>query len=380
MNARRSGTAQIEALERRRLLHGAPHGPAFFITQTNLVSDGFVPAQHVDKNLINPWGVSYSATSAFWVSDNNASVSTLYDGTGTPQSLVVAIPGGGGASSNPTGQVFNSSAGFVVHEGTKSGPAVFIFVGEDGGISGWNPTVDHANAILAVDNSAVPDAADGAVYKGAALAPVGHGKTDLFVTNFRSGAVEVYDDTFARVTLRAGAFHDSRIPAGFAPFNVQNINGKLYVTYAEQNDEKHDDVAGAGNGFVDVFNTEGRLLSRLQHGSFLNSPWGVTQAPASWGRLAGDILVGQFGSGNIDVFSHGRFRGFLSDQTNAPISIDGLWDITPGNGGAAGNTSNIYFTAGLNHESDGLFGSLSFQDSDDSNGKGDDTGRHGDHD
>ncbi|HZL37374.1 MAG TPA: TIGR03118 family protein [Tepidisphaeraceae bacterium] len=389
MDVKQIGGVSVERLEGRLLMHGGHHGLDAFVTQTNLVSDGFVAAQNVDKNLINPWGVAFGPTSPFWISDNNSGLATLYDGAGTPQSLVVNIPGGGGAAGNPTGQVFNGGPGFVVHEGAKSGPAAFILVGEDGGISGWSPAVDTHNAILAVDNSSVPDAANGAVYKGATLAPVSKGHSDLFVANFRAGTIEAYDDTFAPVHFSNGAFQDRHIPAGYAPFNVQNVNGKLYVTYAKQNDQKHDDVAGAGNGFVDVYNTRGKLLQRLQHGSFLNSPWGVTQAPASWGHLAGDILVGQFGSGNIDIFNRdGRFVGFLNDSTGAPVTIDGLWDITPGNatatnGGKAGSVSSIYFTAGLNHEQDGLFGSLTINNGDNDNDLGspsDDAHDHGMHD
>lgn len=378
---------EIENLETRVLMHGGFDGNdiAGTVTQTNLVSDGAVPAAHIDKNLLNPWGIAFSpsangkAGSPFWISDNNAGVATLYDGNGVAQPpppngpLVVTIPPATGSTmANPTGQVFNTdSGGFVVSKGGKSGSSVFMFVGEDGGISGWNPAVDRNNAVLEVDNG------PNAVYKGATLGQV-NGNTDLYVTNFRAATVEVYDDHFKPVDLGKTAFVDHRIPAGFAPFNVQNINGNLFVTYAKQNDAKHDDVAGPGNGFVDIYNTSGKLIGRLDHGRFLDSPWGVTVAPADWGRMAGDILVGQFGSGRIDIFDHhGEFRGFLRDASNKPVVIDGLWSLTPGNDGGAGVSDKIYFTAGINKEADGLFGSLTFNPAANNNNNDNDDNRNG---
>ena len=351
-----SATSEIslEPLEQRRLLSSG----IAIVAQKNLVSDGFVAAAHVDSNLKNPWGVAFSPGGAFWVANNNSGTAGLYDGTGAsvPSLPFITVPGGGGGAGNPTGQVFNPGTGFNVQKDNGApGSSKFIFVGEDGGISGWSPSVDSTHAVLAVDNSAT-----GAVYKGATLAQVGR-KTELFVTNFNSGAVEVYNDTFSRVQLSRG-FQDKSIPAGFAPFNIQNIGGLLYVTYAKQNAAKHDDVGGPGNGYIDVYNVQGKLRSRLQHGSFLSSPWGVTKAPKSWGRFAGDILVGQFKSGNIDIFNprNGRFAGFVSDANKAPVQIDGLWAITPGTGSATGSTQDIFFTAGVNEEQGGLFGSLSF--------------------
>ena len=345
----------VERLESRQLLSASAAANGF-VTQVNLVSDGFVAANHTDPNLKNPWGLAFAPGGPFWVADNNSGLATLYDGAGTNQGLVVTIPGGGGGTANPSGQVFNPGNGFVVHKnGGASGPATFIFVGEDGAISGWNGSVDQNNAILAVDNST-----SGAVYKGAALADVGGG-SELFITNFHAGTVEVYDSTFSPVALGATAFHDKRIPKGFAPFNVQNVNGQLYVTYAKQDATGQNDVGRPGNGFVDVFDTGGNLVRRLAHGSFLDSPWGVTVAPSTWGRFAGDILVGQFKSGRIDIFnSRGGFVGFLRDQHNKPLTIDRLWALTPGAGLPASDPNTIYFSAGVNDEKDGLFGSLAF--------------------
>jgi uncharacterized protein (TIGR03118 family) len=342
----------LEALERRQLLSAALGG---FATQTNLVSDGFVAAAHTDADLKNPWGIAFTPDAEFWVSDNNAGVTTLYDGNGVKQSLVVTIPGAGGQDGTPTGQVYVGGSGFAVHGSGGTGASDFVFVGEDGIISGWSPSVDATNALVAVDNSA-----SGAVYKGATLGQV-KGHSDLFVANFNSGAIEVYNSNFSRVQLSSKAFQDKTIPQGFAPFNVQNVGGQLFVTYAKQDAAKHDDVGGAGNGYVDVFNTSGKLIRRLQHGSFLDSPWGVAKAPTSWGKIAGDTLVGQFKSGQIDVFSKtGRFISALSDQSGQPIVNDRLWALSPGSGSSTSSPQTLYFTAGVNDENDGLFASLTF--------------------
>jgi uncharacterized protein (TIGR03118 family) len=332
------------------------------VAVTNLVSDGApgLPAAHTDANLKNPWGVSFQPGQEWWVSDNGTGVSTLYAGTGAAFPLVVSIPaaGGGGASSAPTGQVANTTSGFVVHGGGGvSGPAQFIFVGEDGGITGWNPSVDATHAVMAVDQSA-----QGSVFKGAALGTRG-GKPFLFAADFRNGAVDTFDSNFAPFHRR-GMFADPQIPAGFAPFNVQNVGGALFVTYARQDAAKHDDVAGSGNGFVDEFDTAGRLIMRLQHVSTMNSPWGVAQAPASWGAAAGDLLVGQFGSGEVLEFNarRGTYLGLLRRAAdNRPVREDGLWALQFADGGQTGSPNTLFFTAGPNEEADGLFGSMTFQ-------------------
>ncbi len=345
------GRLLLEPLEARTLFS------IDFFVQANLHSDGALPAVQVDPpanvQLVNPWGLSYSPTGPFWVSDNGTGISTLYNGSGTQQSLVVSIPGAGGAASAPTGQIFNSTTGFTVSENGKSAPALFIFTGEDGEISGWNPAVDATHAILMVDHSA-----DGAVFKGITNLTTS-GKNFLLAADFHNGKIDIFNSSFLEVT-RKGAFVDRHLPKGFAPFNVQNIGGQIYVTYAKQDADKHDDVAGAGNGFVDVFASNGKFERRLQSGSFLNSPWGVTIAPKSWDNFAGDILVGNFGSGRIDVFSArtGRFLDELRDTNHNPIVIDGLWALKFGNGGQAGDADTLFFTAGTNDEADGLFGSL----------------------
>ena len=372
---RESGSQLIETLERRQLLSGGLGDDRGFVHQTNLVTSGNAgseKATFTDPTLINPWGLASSTTSPFWVSDNGAGVTTLYNGTGAKVKLqlnpppappfenVVIPPATGSTISNPTGQVFAGGDGFIPDARNHPGvPAVFIFVGEDGGISAWNPAF-KGNAVLAVDNGNA-DQNLNAVYKGVTIGDVGTSHF-LYAANFRAGQIEVYNTNFTPVTM-PGGFVDKHIPAGFAPFNVQSVGGNLIVTYAKQNATKHDDVAGAGNGFVDEFNTQGVLVRRFDRGRFLDSPWGVAQVPAtatSWGKLAGDTLVGQFGSGRIDIFApDGDFRGFLHDDvTGQRVTIDGLWALRFGNGAAAGPTDTLFFTAGTAGESAGLFGSL----------------------
>jgi len=241
---------------------------------TNLQSDIAGVAQRVDPNLVNPWGVAVpSPTGPIWVSDNGTGVSTLYHEDGTAVPLVVTIPTSarnkdGGT---PTGVAFNGTSFFKVTLNGNSQPGRFIFVSEDGSISGWNPQLDRTHAIIAVDNG-TNNGTNRAVYKGATLG-VANSHNFLYVTNFHSGQVETYDENFHQVN--PNGFADPNIPAGFAPFGIQNLNGQIYVTYALQNKERHDDVAGPGNGFVNVFDTSGNLIKRLISNGNLNSPWGL---------------------------------------------------------------------------------------------------------
>jgi uncharacterized protein (TIGR03118 family) len=335
--------------------------------QTNLVSDVPGLAAHTDPNLRNPWGTSTGPGLPIWVSDNAAGVTTLYDGAGNPQpgtknQLVVSIPAppaaGPGAAGSPTGTVFNPTTdGFVVSKGGASGPSRFLFATEDGLIAGWNPNVDRTHAVIAVDRSNVLDTsgAVGAVYKGLALVTTQVG-TFLYATNFRFGTVEVFDSQFNLVKT----FTDARVPAGFAPFGIHNIGGNLFVTFAEQDAAKHDDVAGAGHGFVDEFSPNGDLVQRLVTGGKLDSPWAVTMAPPAFGAFGGDILIGNFGDGHINAFepSNGEFAGQLRDQTGTPTTIPGLWGLRFPTGSLNVPANTLYFTAGINHEADGLLGTL----------------------
>jgi uncharacterized protein (TIGR03118 family) len=333
--------------------------------QTNLVSDIPGLAEHTDANLKNPWGTSVGPGSPIWVSDNHAGVTTLYDGAGNAQPRVVAIPAppsaGNGAVGAPTGQAFNTfdstSSDFVISKGGVSGPAFFLFATEDGTIAGWNPSVDNTDAVIAVDHSTTTDGTGdvGANYKGLALVATPNGKF-IYATSFRFGKVDVFDNHFNLVD----SFTDPTVPAGFAPFGIHNIGGKLYVTFAKQGPGKDDDDARPGNGFVDVFSPNGDLLQRLVSRGRLDSPWAVTLAPSTFGAFGGDILVGNFGDGRINAYDPvtGEFKGELSNPVGGPVSIDGLWGLrfAPATPGATPNT--LFFTAGLNTEAAGLFGTL----------------------
>src|SRR2546423_6317039 len=325
---------------------GAGAGKTAF-TQTNLVSNRTDQgAGVVDPSLQNPWGISAGPTTPMWVSDNGAGVTTLYRGDGSKVPLTVVIPPGAGsgeAQGTPTGTVFNGNG--AAFRGDR-----FLFATEDGTIAGWQPaygTVAHTQ----VDNS-LP--APGAVYKGLAIGSTATGDR-IYAANFRGGAVDVFNGNYAP----AGSFTDPKIPANYAPFNVQNLGGVLYVTFAMRDATGHDDIAGQGHGFVDAFDTNGNLLRRLVSHGRLDSPWGLAIAPASFGDFAGDLLAGNFGDGRINAYTvaKGNFRGTLSSGTNrAPITIDGLWALRVGN--AAADPNAVYFTAGINHEADGLLGKI----------------------
>jgi uncharacterized protein (TIGR03118 family) len=336
---------------------------------TPLVSDIAGTAPHTDPVLQNAWGVAFTpAASPFWIADNATGCATLYDGDGTIVSLQVKIPFPGGAvpasacqhldptkptPAAPTGLVWNPTTNpttaFLVPKTTL--PASFIFATEDGTISAWTGGLTPSNAaVLAVDKS------PGAVYKGLVFGVNANG-VFLFATNFRAGTIDVFDHTYKLVTTDGG-FKDPAIPPGYAPFGIQNINGDLFVTYALQNAAQHDDVAGKGHGFVDVFDTDGHLLRRFASRGTLNSPWGVARASFAFGRFSGDILVGNFGDGKINVFdSDGRFLDELEGPDGKPLVIDGLWTLTLG-GGAKSSSDTLYFTAGPNGEVDGLFGTI----------------------
>jgi uncharacterized protein (TIGR03118 family) len=328
------------------------------ITQTNLVADsantpGVTPTTTIDPNLINPWGVADGPTGPFWVSDNGTGVATIYDGAGTPAGpkLVTVAALSTEDHSAPTGQVFNGGGGFdVTNSNGTTGSSLFIFATEGGTISGWSPNVDPTSSVIAVDNSS-----SGAVYKGLAIGSNDDG-TFLFAANFHNGTVDVFDQNFKQVD----SFTDKHLPKGYAPFNVQVLDGHLFVTFALQNAAKHDDVAGAGNGFVDEFDLKGHLIQRVASHGPLDSPWGLAIAPSSFGALAGDLLVGNFGDGTINAFDlkNDHFEGKLLDANGAPITIGDLWALVPGTGGVNSDPNKIYFTAGVKDEAQGLFGSL----------------------
>jgi uncharacterized protein (TIGR03118 family) len=315
-----------------------------------LVGLGFPSAANVDPNLINPWGVSFTSASPFWVSDNGTGVSTLYNGAGAPQSLVVTVapplsPPPGFVHSTPTGQVRNNNS-------SAFGGTGFIFATEDGTISTRS---SGTQSVIAVDSSA-----NGAVYKGLAIGTSSSGPV-LYAANFNSGRIEVYNSSFQQVnslTIPSPSLPQLPVgtPAGqnWAPFNVQVLNNQLYVSYALQDAAHHDDVAGPGNGFVANFDLNGNFIGLLIHPGPLNSPWGLDIAPANFGAFSNDLLVGNFGDGTIDAFNPttGAFLGQL------PFVIGDLWALVNGNNGIGSNPDAVYFTAGLMDESHGLFGSI----------------------
>jgi uncharacterized protein (TIGR03118 family) len=323
--------------------------------QHNLVSNVPGLADVTDPNLIDPWGMSFSATSPFWVSNHGKGNTTVYTNSSTTgitiSSTMVTIPPGAGdpTPSTPTGQVQNSTTGFLLANGTK---ASFIFCTEDGTVSAWN---GGTTATVMIDNSAA-----GTVYKGMAISAAS-GAPLLYLANFSFGKIDVLDTNF-HLTSVPGGFVDPNLPAGYAPFNIWVVNGNLYVTYAVQNATKKQDVAAVGNGVVDIFDFNGNLLQRLTSGGPLNSPWGVAVSGGGWGAFSNAVLVGNFGDGHINAFNPttGALLGTLQDATGAPIALQGLWAIEFGNGGSGGDARYLYFTAGIfnNGVQAGLLGSL----------------------
>jgi uncharacterized protein (TIGR03118 family) len=345
-----------------------------------------------DPNLLNPWGLTRSPNgSPWWIGNNNSGTSTLVTGAGAPVNNFPADPhpdsnGNGinspfnnfvmvpppgfapGTQSAPTGVVFNGSGtDFLLNKGTPAGlSAVFIFSTEDGTISGWNPGANVAagakppsvNAVLEVDNSD-KGSKNSAVYKGMTSGEI-NGRKVLYVANFRSARVEVYDTNFRLVNLGEEAFDDDTIPRDFAPFNVQNIGRSIFVTYAKQDGPRHDPVSGNGFGFVDIFSTRGEFQGRLEHGDFFNAPWGVVWTPRDFGEFSNTILVGNFRSGWIAAFNgfSKKFIDFVRNPDGSLVTIGGIWSLTFGNNGSAGSSDTLFFTAGGADELHGLFGTL----------------------
>ncbi len=323
---------------------------------TPLVSDGALTAAHVDANLKNPWGVAFNPNGFVWVADNGSQLATLYDGNGVPQSLVVTIPAGSQGDADPTGIVFNGSQDFMVSANGKSGAAAFIFAGEGGTITAWAPAVNPTVALTVFDSGA--NGGTAAVYKGLALAS-SNGANFLYATDFHNNRIDVFDKNFQRMNT-AGSFVDPVMPAGFAPFGIAAVNGQLFVSFAQQDTAKHDDVAGAGLGFVDVFTTAGAFVQRLVSNGQLNAPWGMALAPATFGAFSNDLLIGNFGDGTLNAFdmSTGTFAGTLTRSDGTAITEPGLWGIAFGNGLNNQPANTLFFAAGINHEADGLYGRI----------------------
>jgi uncharacterized protein (TIGR03118 family) len=331
------------------LLAGRPAAAQPF-AQTNLVSSvpGLAPV--TDPQLINAWGLSFSPTSPYWISDAGTGVSTLYNAAGVKQGLVVTIPGPGGQGPGvPTGQVFNNAASFQLSNGAN---ATFMFASVRGTIAGWNGAAG-TTAINMVDLSGA-----GAAYTGLAIAGTG-GTARLYAANFGNGRVDVFNGGFTQIL--AGSFTDPNLPAGYAPFNVQTLAGSVYVTYALKNPLTGEDAPGAGHGFVDVFNTDGVLQRRLVSDGALDSPWGLAIAPAGFGPFGGALLVGNFGDGTIHAYNNttGALLGAITGSNGSPIVNEGLWGIAFGNNGPGSDPNSLYLAAGINDEHDGLFARIS---------------------
>lgn len=332
--------------------------------QTNLVSDQSGVAQLTDPNLKNAWGLALGPTTPLWVSDNATGLATLYaipagGASVTKVPLTVTVPGprpATGDGSSPTGQVFNSTTGFTVTSPSGSGAAPFIFDSESGRITAWNPVADPITA--GTSTGQVEYSSPTAVYKGLTIATGSEG-TFLFASNFHDGTVDVFNNQFQLQNNFGGGFRDPFLPQGYAPFGIQEIHDLIYVSYAKQDSLKHDDVAGPGHGFIDIYTLDGYLVKRLASRGALNSPWGMAIAPNGFGRISGKLLVGDFGDGRINVFDpfSGRFLGQLRGEHGRPITIDGLWGLQAGTA-ATGGPSTVLFSAGPNGEQDGLLGSI----------------------
>jgi uncharacterized protein (TIGR03118 family) len=324
----------------------------------NLASDVPGLARVTDPNLVNPWGIAYSPTGPFWFAENGTNVSDILAGNGAPFALTVSVHATGHLGQAPTGTVFNSGSGFAISENGVSAPSRFLFVTQDGMIEGWSDVVDPSHTLLAVDNST-----SGAMYTGLTIATQDWGPSLLFAADFSQGKIAVFDQNFQPVN-RPGAFQDPNLPDKYAPFNVQSINDLLFVAYAQQSDDNSDDVAGPGQGVIDVFKTDGTFVSRFASEGALNAPWGLAVAPSDFGSFGGALLVGNNGDGRINAYSPttGAYLGALSGDGGTPITIPGLWALSFGNGHVGGDASTLFITAGIDDERHGLFSAIQAPD------------------
>jgi len=347
-----------------------PPATSSFI-DTALVADNatvVAKATTLDANLQNPWGIAVAPGLPFWIADNNGNLSTLYSGTGTNEtdtitgsnSVGIAIPASAaGLESNPTGQVYNGTGGFLIptHNGQET--ALFMFDGEGGTIAAWAQD-SGATAVTAYDDG-IANGVEHAVYKGLALGTV-NGATYLYATDLHNNKVDVFDGTFSKPAAMQGKFIDPKIPAGFVPFGIAAVDGQLYVTFAMQDAAMHDEVTGAGLGYVDVFDLSGNLVSRFASAGALNAPWGIAVAPSGFGSIAGGVLIGNFGDGTINIFtpngSLATYVGHLSVTNGGTFALPGLWSLTFGNGDPDKPLTTLFYTAGFADQTDGVFGSI----------------------
>ena len=323
--------------------------PGAFYEHTDLLSDQSTHTRIVNPDVINAWGLASSETGPFWIANEGTGTSSVVLADGTEALPDVAVPSD--RSGHPTGLVFNRSNGFPVHQGSVTAPSRFIFVTLEGRLIGWSPTVDLANAIVAVDNGP-----SGAVYTGAAIAPVGN-EPFLYVANFAHGTVDVFDASFQP----AGTFTDPNVPAEYAPFGIAAIDDHIFVTFVPRDPVTGDEVPGPGHGLIDVFRTDGSLLRRLVTGGELNAPWAMVRAPDDFGPFGTKLLVGNFGDGRILAYGRtGMLLGPLMEDAGQPIVIEGLWGLEFGNGGDGGDEDDLYYTAGPGDETHGVFGEIEF--------------------
>jgi uncharacterized protein (TIGR03118 family) len=351
---------------------GAPPAAAMGFTDTALVTDNdtvVATALTIDANLQNPWGIAFAPGSPFWISDNNNNLSTLYSGIGANEtqgvtgsaSVGVAIPASAaGVQAKPTGQVYNGGGGFMITTSMGQESALFIFDGEGGTIAAWAKD-SGATAVTAYDDG-VANGANHAVYKGLATGTVG-GATYLYATDLHNNKVDVFDTNFSKPAAMQGKFIDPNIPAGFAPFGIAALNGDLYVTFAKQDAAMHDETTGVGLGYVDIFDFSGNLVSQFASAGPLNAPWGVAIAPAGFGSLQGDVLIGNFGDGMINIFTPNgtalaNAEGPLMSSAGQPFVFPGLWSLVFGNGDSDKPVTTLFYTAGFANQTDGVFGGI----------------------
>jgi uncharacterized protein (TIGR03118 family) len=351
---------------------GPPPPAAMGFTDTALVSNSstvVATAHTIDANLQNPWGVAVAPGAPFWISDANSNLTTLYSGIGADEtqeitgsnSVGIAIPpSAAGVPANPSGQVFNGNGGFMISTSNGQESASFIFDGEGGTIAAWAKD-SGATAVTAYDDG-VANAGNHAVYKGLAIGTVG-GATFLYATDLHNNKVDVFDTNFSKPAAMQGKFVDPMIPAGFAPFGIAALNGNLYVTFAKQDAAKHDEIAGAGLGYVDIFDFSGNLISQFASAGALNAPWGIAVAPAGFGSLQGDVLIGNFGDGMINIFAPNgtalaNSEGPLMSSGGQPFAFPGLWSLVFGNGDADKPLTTLFYTAGFADQTDGVFGGI----------------------
>jgi uncharacterized protein (TIGR03118 family) len=319
----------------------------------------------IDANLSNPWGLVTAPGLPFWVADNNSNLVTLYSGTGLIQTgevtgsndIGIALPASAaGVPANPTGQVYNGTGGFMIPTASGQETSLFIFDGEGGTIAAW-ATDSGATAVTSYDDGLVNGTAH-AVYKGLALGTV-NGATFLYATDLHNNKIDVFDTNFAKPAEMQGKFVDPTMPGGFVPFGIAALNGQLYVTYAQQDGAMHDEVTGAGLGYVDIFDFSGNFVSRFSSAGALNAPWGMALAPAGFGSFEGDLLIGNFGDGKINVFApNGSSLGAITVNNGQALTIPGLWSLVFGDGDPDKPVTTLFYTAGFADQTDGVFGSI----------------------